>query len=592
MIKKLNYLLIMGDPCDLFKAFDNKFNLGITYISAIMKRNNFNISTYNLYLGNMGEIEDIIRNKKIDVILLSGLITNVEGLNKMISTAKTINKDIISIVGGGLITSAPIISMKALKIADFGVLNEGEYTIVELCSALENNTPINRIKGIVYKNEEGEYIKNESREDIKDLDSLPLPDREGFRFKDVLEQSAGFGWNVTVDSSRSCPYKCSFCFHTCGQKYRTRSIDDSFKEIDYLIKEYKVSNIMFTDELFTHNIKRLKIFLERIKDYNLEWACYGAVQNITHEIATLLKEAGCKCVIFGIESADNKVLKSMKKPFKLHHIDNALNICADVGLRFEGYLILGDPEEDSQTIRQTINWYKENPRFARFIPGLTPVIPYPGTRIYNVCVERGIIKDEVAFVKRRDLIQGGLPDPIINMSKLSNEEYLDLINYELPQLYYYHFTEIDPKDGHMEYYCKFCNKKHILKNKKTLTSPFLFGCDECFYTFYICKKKNYIEHIENEISSLVETYGEVSFLEHLWILTFILTKSEYLRECENISYHSKDPSILNIFKEIKVVEFEDKNILNKPCIVVSEKASKMKLKKLEYKGKVVELYRL
>lgn len=591
-MSNLNYLLVMGDPCDLFKAFDNKFNLGITYISAMMKKNNFNISTYNLYLGNMDEIEEIIINKKIDVLLLSGLITNVEGLNKMISTAKKINNDIISIVGGGLITSTPIVSMKALEIADYGVLNEGEYSIIELCKALEKNSPINKIKGIVYKDKKGTYIKNEPREDIKDLDSLPLPDREGFQFREVLEKTGKFGWNVTVDSSRSCPYKCSFCFHTCGEKYRTRSIDDSFKEIDYLIKEYQVTNIMFTDELFTHNIKRLKVFCERIKNYNIDWACYGAVQNITHEIAIILKEAGCKCVIFGIESADNKILKSMKKPFKLHHINNALNICADVGLPFEGYLILGDPEENSQTIRQTINWYKENPRFARFIPGLTPVIPYPGTRIYNLCVERGIIKDELAFIKRRDLIQGGLPDPIINMSKLSDEEYLDLINYELPQLYFYHFKEIEPKDGYMEYYCKYCNKKHILKDKKTLTSPFLFSCDKCSYSFYICKRKNYIKHIENEIANLVKTCGEVAFLEHLWILTFILTNSKYLRECESISYHSKEPNTLSIFKEIHIKNFEETNILNKPCIIVSEKESKIKLEKLDYKGKIVELYQL
>lgn len=510
----------------------------------------------------------------------------------MISIAKSINKDIISIVGGGLVSSNPIVSMKILVDADYAVLNEGEHTIIELCNALENNASVEKIRGIVYRDKNGHCIENEIREDIKDIDSLPFPDREGFKFAEVLEKTEKFGWNVTIDSSRSCPYKCNFCFHTCGQKYRTRSLENTFKEIEHLIEKYNVTNIMFTDELFTHNIKRLKFFCERIKNYDIEWGCYGAVQNITYEIAKLLKNSGCKFVIFGIETADNKVLKSMHKPFKLHQINNALNICADIGLSFEGYLLLGDIEEDSQTIKKTINWYKENPRFARFIPGISPVIPYPGTKLYQICLERGIIDNEEKFMKRKDLSQGGVPNPIINMSKLSDEKYLDLVKYELPQLEYYHFTEIEPDNGYIEYYCKFCNKKHLLKDRKSLTSPFLFKYDECYYTFYICKKKNYIKHIENEIAYLIKTYNDIAFLEHLWILTFILSKSKYLRECKDISYHSKNTNILDIFKEIKVKKLETSKILNKPCIIICEKASKIKLKKLGYLGKVIELYKL
>jgi len=109
-----------------------------------------------------------------------------------------------------------------------------------------------------------------------------------------------------------------------GQKFRQRSLDSVFSEIDYLVSRYGVKYLSIQDELFCHSVERVREFCKRIRPYNIRWLAQFRVTDVTPELVAMLKEAHCATMAFGIESADNRVLKSMKKQITIEQTERAL----------------------------------------------------------------------------------------------------------------------------------------------------------------------------------------------------------------------------------------------------------------------------
>lgn len=132
---------------------------------------------------------------------------------------------------------------------------------------------------------------------------------------------------ILMSTSRACPYQCTFCFHSSGSKYRQRSLDNFFEELDILVEKYAIKYIFIVDELFAVKMDRLKEFCQRIKPYNIKWWAEFRVNTVTKEMVDLLKDANCAVMAFGIERADNRILKSMRKNITIEQTANALNWC-------------------------------------------------------------------------------------------------------------------------------------------------------------------------------------------------------------------------------------------------------------------------
>lgn len=418
----MNYLIVMPILTEVHDQ-SYSFPLGIAYVSSSFKRTGRNIFTYNLNYkeGTIKEnLEKVILENNIDVIATGGLTAQYWQIMQILKSAREIKPDIITWVGGGIITSAPETAMEALEIADYGVIGEGEITICELADAIEGKRDIHSVNGLIFK-EDGKWTVTARREEIMDLDSLPYPDYEGFEYGKILDKiptdiyalnQGRFGF---VSFGRSCPFNCTFCFHTSGSKYRKRSMDSVFAEIDYLIENYKIRNIAITDELFVKKIEDVREFCKRIKERNLGFVISLRVDMVNREMLTLLRDSGCLSVGFGLESADNTILKSMKKHITVEQIDYALGLCRELGINTQGNFIFGDQNETMETAMNTINWWKAHPQYRI---ALHLIVLYPGSELYNIAVQKKIIKDPVQFIK------DGCP--YHNVSKLSDQEYKDI----------------------------------------------------------------------------------------------------------------------------------------------------------------------
>lgn len=439
--RSLTYLLVMPR---IIVEDDQQyiFPFGLPYISSAMKTAGYQVKTLNLNYKN-DSLDTILSQhlEGVDVLMTGGLSSQFNVLQEIITTAKKIKPSLIVVVGGGIITADPEPAMQALENTDYGCIGEGEITDCELAEALEGRRDKSSVKGIIYW-ENGRLVKTPPREEIKNLDVIPWPDYEGFEYgkmigKPPVEIVLGGGEYSRMGTfvySRGCPYLCTFCFHTAGNHYRHRSLDSFFEEFDYVVKTYQIDCFNFIDEYFMRNMTFVRDFCERVKPYHMKWAAQGRVDNVTDEMVATMKNAGCYALQFGIESACDEILRSMRKNITVAQIDNALNICLRHGVESTGSLIFGDKNETLDTVKTTLDWYRAHREYRI---NLSWIMVYPGTNLYYYAIEQGLINDKSEYLRKGDWF--------INVSKLSDEERKQVAQTILQTKYGFHDKLIDPR---------------------------------------------------------------------------------------------------------------------------------------------------
>ena len=427
----MNYLLVMPRFVDKVGEW-YQFPLGIPYVSSCMKQNGLSVYTLNMNHEErdvQSALEEYIQKYDIGMVLTGGLSFQYNAIKEILKAAKDYDSAIVTVAGGGIITSAPEAGMEVLEFADYGIIGEGEETTPALCRAVAEGSDPKSVDGLIidprvlgeplreskspYKRG---YRRTPPRKEVRDLDTIPFPDYDGFDFGKIAGNMANLleineDHAITMTSSRSCPFQCTFCFHTSGSHYRKRSLDNFFAELDILVEKYGIKYIFVSDELFAYNLKRVLEFCARIKPYNIRWWAQFRVSDVTEEMLTALKDANCVTMGFGLESADDRILESMNKKIKFVQTERALKLTYDYGIAIQGGFIFGDVEETLETATKTLNWWKEHPEYGITLNFITA---YPGTPLYKQAVLKGVIKDEVQFIR------DGCP--VVNLSKMSKAE--------------------------------------------------------------------------------------------------------------------------------------------------------------------------
>lgn len=416
--------------------------MGVLYVSAFLKRSGTaRVVTLNLN-HHEGEERDIlsrvIADENIDIIGVGGLSGEYQDLARMARLAREIKPDIKVIMGGGIMTADPETVMQAIPEVDYGMIGEGENTIVELVTALTDGSDLATVDGLIYRNPDGSLHTTPRRAEIMDLDSLPFPDYEGFNYGEYLRDNPDLSdegkrySQVSVIGGRSCKFNCTFCFHPSGSKYRQRSLDSIFAEIDWLVSRYDISYIALREELFATDNDRVAEFCRRIAPYDFDWSIQLRIDNVNQELVDLLRDTRCRYIFVGVESAVDEVLKSMRKGITVERIEKALSMLHEAGLNSRSGVIMGDTVETVETARKTIDWFKRN--YDRYRMFIDMIIAFPGSTVYNRACRDGVIPDKVQFLR------DGCP--IVNLTKMSNEEFRALL-HEVERMNYrkYNYKE-------------------------------------------------------------------------------------------------------------------------------------------------------
>lgn len=271
-------------------------------------------------------------------------------------------------------------SMKNNPKITFSIYGDPEYTLSEIA----DQKNFKNILGLIYRKGK-KIIKNAPRELISDLDELPFPARhllnlEAYkRLPHELIKSPSYDMIV----SRGCPYQCAFCLMNIvgGRVRRKRSPEKTVEEMKTL-KQQGARQIHFQDLTFTFDRDWTVKFCELLIKENLGliWTCQTRVDKVDWELLNLMKQAGCRSILYGIETLSQNSLDMIHKNTNVEDMKKAILLTKKAGIEARCSMMIGLPGEKKEIVIDTINLLKKlNPAFVQF----HTTMALPGTELYE-----------------------------------------------------------------------------------------------------------------------------------------------------------------------------------------------------------------
>jgi len=352
---------------------------GIAYLAGILKRNGIEVKILDMRLRyhakQLFPTLDLFRPQVIGITVFSQHYKRVYDLIHKIK-----NYGEYPVVIGGPHISAIREAALIESEADFAIKGEGEEILLQLCNTLgERNPDYSNIQGLIWKSNCG-VVENNDRPFIDDLDTLPFPAYEEFPlekyfcYKDKI---------LPIITSRGCSRRCIFCSVrlSMGGKFRSRSPENVVAEIQHWYDQ-GWKNFKFQDDNFSCDMNRAKKICDLIVSKNLviQWCLPTGVRadRLDRGLLEKMKESGCFRIALGVESANNDVLKKIKKGTKIEQVEETVEMVKQVGIELVGFFIVGHPTE-------TYERFMESVEFAERMPfdqvSFWNLVPYPGTEL-------------------------------------------------------------------------------------------------------------------------------------------------------------------------------------------------------------------
>jgi radical SAM superfamily enzyme YgiQ (UPF0313 family) len=334
--------------------------LGIAYLGAYLRDKGVSVQLIDAEREGLAH-DDILTRCRDFGTGLYAISTTTIVFAKALELARFLKEKtpgIPVVVGGPHVSGAPEETM-GHGCFDAGVFGEGEVTLHEVVKAYSEGRGLEGIDGVVYM-KDGKPVKNNPREYLKDLDSLPFPARDLLpSLEHYLPPPLNYKREpcATIITTRGCPYGCTFCDHnTFGRLYRMRSAENIVAEMEHLISDYGVREFAFVDDTFNINDKRLNNLFALMKQrgINVPWTCMARINTASYEQLKAMKEAGCWHISFGIESGNPEIIELIKKGIDLQYTRRVIGWCKELGIYTKGFFIIGHPGETARSIEDTI----------------------------------------------------------------------------------------------------------------------------------------------------------------------------------------------------------------------------------------------
>ena len=364
--------------------------LGIGYMSAVLEENDIDVDVIDASALDLSyeQIAEEIIKRQPDIVSISALTPTIGVALDSADVVKYAKPDTI-VVLGGYHPTFEFASVLEEESVDIVIRGEGEYTMLDLVHAIEEERDLKQVQGLAFHDkDDGSLVVTEDRPIIENLDELPFPalhlmPMDKYKILNISTNVA------TVITTRGCPMQCSFCFDG-------------------------IDTIAFMDDTFTLNTKFVRDFCAEIKRRNLNfwWGCTSRVDTIDTELLEIMKDAGCITLFFGVESADQTALDKMNKNITVEKTIKAFEAAREVGIRTIASCVIGMPDDTMENMQRTYDFVmKLDPSYALF----SLATPYPGTRFYKESFEKNLIKV-------KDWSKYTLIEPVLETVECSKEE--------------------------------------------------------------------------------------------------------------------------------------------------------------------------
>ena len=425
----------------LLIAYDNDshvsyFPLGLGYVASALLSDGHDVEIYeqNVYHYTEEELKDYLNHNCFDAVGIGGCggYYQYRKIKRIAQAISEVQEKPFFWMGGHLPSPEPEYFLRNFAGVDAVVIGEGEETCKEMLQVLQRGGSFKGVKGMAYIDKDNQYVENPRRPLIKDIDSIPYPAWDLFTMEHYVllpyPNTSRSDRCMQMLSGRGCPFHCNFCYRM-DSGFRPRSTQSIINEIKEMKRRFRINYIAFEDELLMSSISRTKEIAQAIIDNNLniKFWCEGRLNYACKDIEMLklLKEAGCVFINYGIESMDDTALERMHKNLKtdmiIAGIENTLNVGISPGLN----IIFGNLDEDMEVLRKDVEFLLKYADGAQ-IRTIRPVTPYPGTELYSIAIERGLIKDIGDFYENKHTNSDLLT---CNFTSMSDEEFYKALDW-------------------------------------------------------------------------------------------------------------------------------------------------------------------
>jgi radical SAM superfamily enzyme YgiQ (UPF0313 family) len=429
-------------------SYVHTFPQGIAAIAAILREAGHNITIYNqdVYHYPESHLVDYLTNNNFDAVGI-GVIGGYYQYEKLLKISKAINSvpnKPFYMIGGHGPSPEPEYFLKKTK-ADVIVIGEGELSTPKLLKAVEDGTELIEVKGIAFLDDEGNLIMTEREPLITDLDSIPFPAYDLFpmnhyallRYPNMKNSDR----SMPILSSRGCAYQCNFCYRMV-EGIRLRSTENIVEEMKLLKDTYNINYFAFQDELTMVSKKRTMDLCQAIIDADLDimWSCNGRLNIADEEVLAKMKEANCVFINYGIESVDDKCLEIMNKKLTVEQITRGIELTLAAGISPGYNIIWGNIGEDEKILQRGVEFLLKYDDHSQ-MRTIRPVTPYPGSDLYYIALEKGLLEDVADFYENKHTNSDLLA---VNFTELTDDEFhrhLYEANNTLLENYFKHLKE-------------------------------------------------------------------------------------------------------------------------------------------------------
>jgi len=390
-------------------------SLGILFLAAVLEKAGIEVEVVpaDIMRYTWEDISKRIADFKPDVVGVTTCTENRFDSFKLVKTAKEVNPNIITVLGGPHISMVKEDTLIHIKEVDILVIGEGEDTIVELLRVLEAKDDLSKVKGLYYKNDNRKVVFTGFRKRIENLDSLPFPARhlipmEKYNFyittRDGKKRRA-----QNLITSRGCPFNCYFCSTPVnwGRKMRGHSPERVLEEIEHLIDRYGAEYIWFYDDTLNYNPTRLHKIMDMIieRKLNIKFTSEFRIDVVDKPLLEKMMRAGLELGSFGIEAGNSRVRKNIvKKNFDIELAYQFLEWSKEFDFIPGPFLIFSHYTETWEEAQETIEVMETvksiNPQ-ADISTAILHV--YPGTPLETIAKEEGIIPNDFSWSKKEDM---------------------------------------------------------------------------------------------------------------------------------------------------------------------------------------------
>ena len=315
----------------------------------------------------------------------SGIVPGI----KASKYAKKKNKDILVVWGGPHPTAIPDQVVNENYI-DVVCRNDSEDSFVKLLDAYREGKPLHDIDGISYK--KGEKIIHNKEAAFVDLDSW---DRYPYDLLDISNYPC-VKEKFYLQTSRGCPYKCTFCSYDPAKRWRGRSAENVVDDIKWVMERFSPKEIVAADANFFTSKKRVQKICEGILKEEIHTSWTGTCRfdyfvKYKDEFIDLLKKSGCCELSFGAESASDDILSQLKKQINYAMIVESIKKAKKHNIGMNIFFMGGFPNEKDSDVEKSlslIDWIRDYMPKTN-LNGFFIYMPFPGSELFNDAVKLG-----------------------------------------------------------------------------------------------------------------------------------------------------------------------------------------------------------